>query len=111
MLTGFELWNLKKLATTNYIDAMSLIRTSAWKKVGGYSKMVVPGWEDYDLWCKFAEMGFSGVQVPEILARYRVHQSSMLRATTYSEQNKPTLAADMHRRHPWLTVFSYYLED
>ena len=31
------------------------------------------GWEDYDLWCRFAEIGLYGSQVAEDLALYRIH--------------------------------------
>src|SRR5579862_1975391 len=77
-----EVWNPAKLATGNYIDAMALIRRSAWRTVGGYSELTVPGLEDFDLWCKFVEHHLDAVFTPKILCRYRVHAGSMLRRTT-----------------------------
>ena len=110
---SYQPWSEERLQKSNYIDMMSMVRGEWLNSIGAFSsnKWASLGWEDYDLWCKFAEMDYSGVQVPEILARYRVSRHSMLRATTYAEQNKPILAADMHRRHPWLTVFSDLLDD
>jgi glycosyltransferase involved in cell wall biosynthesis len=75
-------WDLKTLAAVNTIDAMVLLRKQVWEKVGGYSIMPVMGWEDYELWFKIARIKGWGVQIPEILARYRVHKTSMLNTVT-----------------------------
>ena len=91
----------RRLASGNFIDAMALLRVSAWALVGGYDNVRF-GWEDYDLWCRFAEQGLFAVQVPEILADYRVHATSMLRRTTDVAENKRKLVADLRRRHPWV---------
>jgi GT2 family glycosyltransferase len=58
---------------------MALIRRRALVDVGGYcADPRLGGWEDYDLWCQFAERGWRGVQVPELLAWYRRSGHSML---------------------------------
>jgi len=104
-ITGVQgdVWNPSRFATGNYVDAMALIKRSAWKKAGGYSQpSEIQGWEDYDLWCKFVELGFRGIFVPEILCRYRVHDSSMLTTTTMP--NLGQLEFDMTKRHPWLRL-------
>lgn len=75
-------WDPEKLAQVNPIDAMVLHRKNILEKVGGYSIMPVMGWEDYDLWFKIARIKAWGIQVPEILARYRVHKKSMLNKIT-----------------------------
>lgn len=75
-------WNPATLAAVNTIDAMVLLRKEVWEKVGGYSIMPVMGWEDYELWFKIARIKGWGVQVPEILARYRLHKTSMLNTVT-----------------------------
>ena len=100
-LMGVEDWSKSRLQSGNYIDAMALIRKSAWAKVGGY-RIMKHGWEDYDLWCKFAESDLQGVRVPEILCRYRVHGTSMLNTTT--KANSATVVADMIKHHPWLNL-------
>src|SRR5262249_33783070 len=62
---------------------MVLLRKSIWEKLGGYStNMPVMGWEDFDLWFKLARAKGWGILVPQILTRYRVHGSSMLRTVT-----------------------------
>src|SRR5262249_7187829 len=92
------------LAHGNYIDAMTLIRTARLREAGGYARMSVTGWEDYDLWCRFAELGWTGVRVPEILARYRTHGTSMLNTTTRREEKAALLITEMRARHPWLAI-------
>lgn len=105
-IMGNLVWNRDRLAQGNYIDAMALVRRSAMIEVSGYTKMPHPGWEDYDLWCKLAEQGHFGVLVPEVLARYRTHQQSMLQTITNRAGNIETVIADMTKRHPWLQLTS-----
>ena len=89
----------------NYIDAMALVAKSAWCAVGGYTQMDPAGWEDYDLWCKFAELGLSGIgHGGEPLADYRAHDRSMLAEVTDTAIGKPNVLALMERRHPWLRI-------
>jgi GT2 family glycosyltransferase/glycosyltransferase involved in cell wall biosynthesis len=92
-----------RFRNANFIDAMALVRRSAWAAVGGYDHIRF-GWEDYDFWCKLAEQGMYGEQVAETLADYRVHKGSMLRSQTDIDENKRRLIADIERRHPWLRV-------
>jgi len=102
-LRNTQLWSRARLARGNYIDAMALIRKSAWAEVGGY----VPfehGWEDFDLWCSFAQNGWHGVRVPEILARYRVHHASMLQSKTNRTHVLRKTAKALKRRHSWLNL-------
>lgn len=103
-LMGTPVWDRDRLAAGNYIDAMSLVRTATLREIGGYARMRVMGWEDYELWCRFAERGFYGVRVPEILARYRVHGRSMLNTETRRKERAQLLMAEMLETHPWLTV-------
>jgi len=90
-----------RLVGGNYIDATALVRLSAWAAIGGYDD-VRYGWEDYDLWCRFAERGLFGHHVQEVLALYRVHSGSMLHTVTDIERNKRQLIASMRARHPWI---------
>ena len=92
-----------RLAGGNYIDAMALVAKAAWAAVGGYAH-IEHGWEDYDFWCRFAERGLLGVQVPEVLAEYRVHEASMLHTATDVTDNKPKVIGELERRHAWLSI-------
>lgn len=105
-LIGTNKWSRERLARGNYIDAMSMIRKSVLVEAGGYKKMCVPGWEDYELWCTFAERDLRGGQIPEILSHYRVHEDSMLQTQTNKKLNNEALIAEMRNLHPWLTIGS-----
>lgn len=92
-------WQPERIALGNYIDAMALITRSALLAANGYSVLADDhGWEDYDLWCRFAEMGLDGVFLPELLCEYRVHHASMLRTRT--NLNSIPLMLEMAIRHP-----------
>jgi len=96
-----DIWEPSRLVEGNYIDAMALIRRDALETADGYAVLAVEqGWEDYDLWCRFAELGLDGVFVPELLCEYRVHAGSMLRTST--NDHYATLMAEMALRHPSL---------
>jgi len=75
-------WDPRRLRYGNFIDAMAMIRRSSLLEVGGYT--VDPrfyAWEDFALWCTFADRGWYGVQIPEIVARYRLSLHSMISLT------------------------------
>jgi hypothetical protein len=75
-------WSKERFAFGNYIDATALIRRSAFDHVGGFAtEERLFGWEDFALWCAFAEAGFHGIHVPEIVARYRTGRISMIDVT------------------------------
>ena len=100
-LRSFLPWEPGRLAESNYIDAMSLLRRRELVDLGGYTEDPrLHGWEDYDLWCRTAERGLRGVLVPEILARYRRAAHSML----YSITNVDTSEARslLRTRYPLL---------
>ena len=94
-------WQRERLIVGNVVDAMALVRRSAWEKVGGYTH-IEGGWEDYDFWCKLVEAGFYGVQSPRVLATYRSHADSMShKATNHSWRE---LSRTLQGRHPWLKL-------
>lgn len=100
---GTEVFLKEHFKKGNYIDAMAMIRRDALVSVGGYLNLK-HGWEDYELWLRFCENGEFGIQVPEILGRYRVHAQSMLRTVTSAEKNYAELRKSMLELHPWLEI-------
>jgi Glycosyl transferase family 2/Glycosyl transferases group 1 len=93
-------WDVERLVRGNYIDALSLVRRSAWGLVGGYREEArLHGWEDYAFWLDLAERGAYGIHVPEILARYRVHGTSMLSVTNLDRE---LVQAQLRTRFPGL---------
>ena len=94
-------WQRQRLIAGNVVDAMALVRCSAWEMVGGYTH-IEGGWEDFDFWCKLVEAGFHGIQCPRILALYRSHAESMSHCTT--NRSWHALSRTLQRRHPWLDL-------
>jgi glycosyltransferase involved in cell wall biosynthesis len=96
-----QIWDPQHFLLGNYIDGTALIRRQALLSAGGYQVSAVEeGWEDFDLWCRFVELGYNGVYLPELLCEYRVHETSMLRTRT--DSFKKSLEAEMALRHPAL---------
>jgi len=89
----------------NHIDAMAMIAKWAWAAAGGYyvSKDTM-GWEDYDLWCSFAERGLPGTHISEPLAQYRIHNTSMTNAVTERSTHKARVVQFVQSRHPWIRL-------
>lgn len=96
-----DVWSRRRFRRGNYVDAMALIRRRSFTQVGGYSH-IEGGWEDFDFWCKFIEAGMTGLFIPEILCRYRVHGTSMLRTSTDVAAER--LRVELMVRHPWLEL-------
>jgi glycosyltransferase involved in cell wall biosynthesis len=90
-------WQPERLRRENPIDAMALIRREWLLENGGYTTdLGLHGWEDYDLWCRVAERGGHGVMVPEIVARYRSSEHSMLTLTDISIREATALLIDRY---------------
>jgi hypothetical protein len=101
-LMGWQSWDPFRLRYGNYIDAMAMVRRAALLEVGGYTvdRRLRLGWEDFDLWCAFAERGWCGIRVPEILCRYRMGTYSMLSVTNIDAQ---AAWGALLERHAFLT--------
>ena len=94
-------WQRQRFRFENNVDAMALVRRSAWQAVGGYTH-IEGGWEDYDFWCKLTGAGYHGLQCPQFLAVYRSHAKSMSHTST--NRNWRALARTLQARHPWLQL-------
>lgn len=101
-LMGAGVFVEEGLLNGNFIDAMALYRRSALLELSGFEKIKY-GWEDYDFWLRILERQQFALHIPEITARYRHHNSSMIR----TEQNAGTalkLHKEILRRHPQLKL-------
>ena len=92
-LLSCQAWDVKRLIAGPYIDTMAMFDRQRLLAVGGYSTELIRygwfGWEDYDLWLKFARAGYTCQFCPQIVASYRVHSAPMNRITLHY---KPRLA-------------------
>jgi hypothetical protein len=72
-LSSYLGWDAQRLRYGNFVDAMAMVRRSALLEVGGYvTDPRLQGWEDFALWCAFADRGWNASRVPEIVARRRL---------------------------------------
>ena len=101
LVGGGHPWQREQLRAGNVVDAMALVRRSAWQAVGGYSH-IPGGWEDFDFWCKLIEADWHGVLFPQPLATYIQHGDSMLQSHTNRHQRR--LSRLLQHRHPWLQL-------
>jgi len=106
MLLGERRVDPLGFAGGNSIDAMAMVAKWAWLAVGGYYvNRDAMGWEDYDLWCSFAERGLHGVHHDEVLAEYRVHEGSMTNTVTETAAHKKRVVNHVTERHRWIALF------
>ncbi|MEY2493341.1 MAG: hypothetical protein QOH24_2292 [Verrucomicrobiota bacterium] len=88
LLSYFD-WDPQILAQYPYIDAMAMFRRDVLLELSGYDNQLSQigwfGWEDYDLWLRFATKNYKVGFVPNILCLYRIHDTSMIHTTTLYE--------------------------
>ena len=86
-----------RLARGPCIDAMALFRRSVLLDAGLYSlEPVLYGWEDFELWLRFASQNRVVMHIPRILSHYRSHDESMINI------------ASLDTRGAWIHLFEKY---
>lgn len=96
-LVGYQHFDRERLARGNYIDMLAMVRRSAWEEVGGFPHLA-DGLEDYAFWLTLTERGYTGAQIPEILAAYRVHAAGRNHAAA---AKLPALYDRLELAFPW----------
>lgn len=90
LLSSYD-WDAQILVQHPYVDAMALFRRDALLELGGYNNELNQigwfGWEDYDMWLRFAQRDLPVGFVPNILCLYRQHSTSMLSLTNLFEMD------------------------
>ena len=90
-------WDPQRLRRGNYIDAMAMIRRQDLLEAGGYTEdLRLHGWEDFDLWCRFAAQGRRGLLVPEVLCRYSLSPESMISLTNLDSSEAWALLRELY---------------
>lgn len=67
----------RRLLLNNLCTATAVIRRDIFEQVGSYRETLNEGYEDWDLWLRFAAAGWEGKRVAEPLFEYRQHERSM----------------------------------
>ena len=86
-------WHITYL---NEIPVAALVRRSSLLAAGGWQ---IEGYEDWDLWMRFAELGFRGVYVPGTALLYRRHGYRMNAGCLDNHGEK---LVELRSRHPRL---------
>lgn len=71
-------WDPLLLMVTNLHPVTTLIRRDRFEAVGGFDESMRGGYEDWDLWLRFAERGWRGIRVPEPLFVWRRHSDATM---------------------------------
>ena len=102
-------WNLQKFDKSkfiykNCIFCTALFRKSDFIKAGKYKEYMLYGYEDYDLWLSFIELGMGVYRIDEILFNYRQHLEES--RTTVCRRNQDKVWKCIIKNH-----FDLYIED
>lgn len=101
-LTSHLPWDVDLLVHGAFIDAMALLRRSAWAELGGYAQHDgIYGWEDYDLWLSAAERGWRAQIVTSVVGRYREQPGSMRKISDIDIASNFVTLRERHPRLPW----------
>jgi glycosyltransferase involved in cell wall biosynthesis len=88
LLSYFD-WDPQILVQYPYIDAMAMFRREPLLAEPGYDNELNQigwfGWEDYEMWLRFAQNHHKVAFVPNILCLYRHHSTSMINTTNLFE--------------------------
>lgn len=77
-------YSREQMLLDNVIFVTALFRREDWAAVGGFKENMDVGIEDYDFWLALLELGREVHQIPEVLFRYRIKETSR---TTEFKQN------------------------
>lgn len=113
-------YNPYQMLLSNSVLGCALIRAETWRSVEGYDESLIDGHEDWDLWLRFQERGWSQVQVRQPLFRYRMRGRSMSVDTLSVHERGRLDIADRHpllyeesrarklkaEWYPWITILS-----
>jgi hypothetical protein len=80
-----------------------MIRRSTFDRFGTYrtDDSMVFGWEDWELWLRIAAAGGRGVQVPQMLGRYRTQETSMLSTSNLVADEMLEHLRELYPDLPW----------
>ncbi|MEA2195626.1 MAG: hypothetical protein QOG42_2060, partial [Solirubrobacteraceae bacterium] len=83
------------LTWVNPYPNSSLIRRDALAQAGGWPD---GRYEDWSLWLRFAELGFTGVALGDVIYRHRLHGAQRVQRSQRLEHRR--LYAMLKQRHP-----------
>ena len=86
-----------------------MFRKTDFDLVGGYSKEMVSGLEDYDLWLSIISLNRLVYQIPEVLFFYRKHNGSRTEKYESNIEQVRNMRSILYKRHRKLYEKMYYI--
>lgn len=90
-------WDPLLLMVTNLHPVTALVRRDRFEEAGGFDETLTGGYEDWDLWLRFASRGWRGVRVREPLFIWRRHSETTM--VMQAVQRHADLFALLMERH------------
>ncbi len=91
-------WDPITLMVTNLHPVTALVRRDCFEAVGGFDEAMTDGYEDWDLWLKFADRRWRGVRVREPLFTWRRHShETMVMQVIHNHETLYRQIMDNHR--------------
>lgn len=81
-------WDPLLLAVTNLHPVTCIVRRDRFLEAGGFDAGMRLGYEDWDLWLKFAERGWRGVRIAEPLFVWRRHSPNTMIADAVARHDE-----------------------
>jgi glycosyltransferase involved in cell wall biosynthesis len=87
----------------NVATGRCMIRKAAFEAVGGFDEKLLDGFEDWDLWLRFADAGRWGSTIPEFMDWYRRREDHSDRWSNWDEgKRKESFRKRLRETHPKL---------
>jgi len=90
----------------NLVHAASFFRKKVWDEVGGYKKMKIGGYEDWEFWLSIIEKGYRWTIIKEPLFLYRIRENSMLAGAKEAHLH---IYEELYELHP--SLFKKYAKE
>ena len=99
-----EKWDLPnydalKILYNNMIFTTAMYRKSDFEKAGGYKDYMQGGYEDYDLWLSFIELGLGVYKIPEVLFYYRQYEIDKTSRAIEANKKEYKLRKELIKHH------------
>jgi len=103
------IYSLPEILIRNCIFATAMFRKTDFDLVGGYSKEMESGLEDYDLWLSIIALNRKVYQIPEVLFLYRKHNGSRTEKFESDIKQVRNMKSILYKRHRELYEKMYFI--
>ena len=83
----------------NLIFCSAIFRRDLFNQTAGYNLNMKYGWEDWDLWLSFIELGANICRINETMFYYRKHEPSMVNEISINSSKRQYLEQQLIKNH------------